>query len=212
MIKKSLTIIASLLLSVLFTACAKIPFEKQTPLNDAALVYIYVAMDSGMNDTQRMPLYKIGLNGKDTEGYVKHGAYKFFNLRAGEMTISAARNSIEKQKIDLNLTAGNTYFLKVRSFSDDFAKFEIVSVESDEAYSALMNTTLADEYEKSENIITELITPEKEEVKKRVETVETKVAPVTSKMDEIQKAFEMKEKGMLSEEEFKTLKAEILAK
>jgi len=31
-------------------------------------------------------------------------------------------------------------------------------------------------------------------------------------MDEIQKAYDMKEKGMLSEEEFNTLKAEILAK
>ena len=31
-------------------------------------------------------------------------------------------------------------------------------------------------------------------------------------MDDIQKAYDMKEKGMLSEDEFNALKAEILAK
>lgn len=36
--------------------------------------------------------------------------------------------------------------------------------------------------------------------------------PKVSKMDEIQRAYDMKEKGMLTEEEFSTIKAEILAK
>ena len=52
-----------------------------------------------------------------------------------------------------------------------------------------------------------------------VKTVQTKQAkptftstPKLSKMDEIQRAFEMKEKGMLTHEEFTTIKAEILAK
>ena len=38
------------------------------------------------------------------------------------------------------------------------------------------------------------------------------VVQTSSKMDEVQKAYDMKEKGMLSEEEFNRLKAEILAR
>ena len=44
-----------------------------------------------------------------------------------------------------------------------------------------------------------------------VQTIQ-QAAPKLSKMDEIQRAFEMKEKGMLTHEEFTTIKAEILAK
>ena len=208
-----LTIIALLTVSALFTACGKIPFEKQKPLSEAALVYVYLTMDSGINDTNRMPNYVVGINGKNTEGSVEYGTYKFFQLKPGQITISATRSDIEKQDIELNLDAGKTYFLRVKSFSDDFAKFEIARVNSNEAYPELMNTTLADKFEKSENAISELISSSSDEPEvAKVKAIEANTTQSTSKIDEIQKAYDMKEKGMLSEEEFKTLKAEILAK
>ena len=210
---KRLLIIALLLVSTLFTACGKIPFEKQKPLTEAALVYVYLTMDSGINDTNRMPNYVVGINGKNTEGSIEYGTYKFFNIKPGKVTISATRSDVEKQDIELNLDAGKTYFLRVKSFSDDFAKFEIARVNSNEAYSELMNTTLADKFEKSENTISELISSSSDEPEvAKVKAIEANATQSTSKIDEIQKAYDMKEKGMLSEEEFKTLKAEILAK
>ncbi len=213
--KKTLTIITLVALTVLFTACGKIPFEKQKPMNEAALVYIYVTMDGGVNDTDRVPDYVIGINGKGTEGSIKYGTYKYFYLKPGTMNISATRNDIEKQSLELDLEAGKTYYLRVQSFSDDFAKFEIKKVSSNKAYPELKSTTLADKFEKSENMISELIyssSDEPEAVKEKAAKAEASTLESASKMDEIQKAYEMKEKGMLSEEEFQTLKAEILAK
>ena len=211
--KKILLIITLLALSTLFTACGKIPFAKQEPMSNAALVYVYVTMDSGINDTDRMPNYVVGINGKNTEGSIEYGTYKYFNLKPGQITISATRSDIETQDIELNLDAGKTYYLRIQSFSDDFAKFEIARVNSNEAYPELKDTTLADKFEKSENVISELISSSSDEpevVKDRA--VEVKASQSTSKMDEIEKAYDMKEKGMLSEDEFNTLKAEILAK
>lgn len=215
--KKTLLIIALLTLSTLFSACGKIPFEKQKPMSEAALVYVYVTIDSGINDTDRMPEYVVGINGKNTKGSIKYGTYKYFNLKPGQVTISATRSDVEKQDIELTLDAGKIYYLRVKSFSDDFAKFEIARVSSNVAYPELKDTTLADKFEKSEDTISQLISSSSDEPEvAKAKAVEVKAAPVTtnstSKMDEIQKAFEMKEKGMLSEEEFNTLKAEILAK
>ena len=212
--KKTVLIIALLALSTLFTACGKIPFEKQKPVSNAALVYVYVTMDSGVNDTDRMPAYVVGINGKNTEGSIEYGTYKYFNLKPGKITISATRADIEKQDIELDLDAGKTYYLRVKSFSDDFAKFEIARVNSNEAYPELKDTTLADKFEKSsENAISELISSSSDEPEvAKAKAFEAQPAQTTSKMDEIQKAYDMKEKGMLSEEEFNALKAEILAK
>ena len=156
-------IVALLTLSTLFTACGKIPFEKQKAMSNAALIYIYITMDNGINDTDRMPNYVVGINGKNTEGSIAYGTYKYFNLKPGEVTISATRGDVEKQDIKLTLDAGKTYYLRVKSFSDDFAKFEIVSVNSNEAYLELKNTTLADKFEKSDNIISELISSSSDE-------------------------------------------------
>ena len=206
--KKTLLIIALLALSTIFTACGKIPFEKQKPMSDAALVYVYVTMDSGINDTDRMPNYVVGINGKNTEGSVEYGTYKYYNLKPGQISISATRSDVEKQSIELNLDAGKVYYLRIQSFSDDFAKFEITRVNSNEAYPELKDTTLADKFEKSENVISELISSSSDEP----EVVKAKATQSISKMDEIQKAYDMKEKGLLSEEEFNTLKSEILAK
>lgn len=201
-------------MSTLFTACGKIPFEKQKPMSSAALVYVYITIDSGINDTNRMPDYVVGINGKNTEGSIEYGTYKYFNLKPGQVTISATRSDVEKQEIELTLDAGKTYYLRVKSFSDDFAKFEITRVNLNEAYPELKDTTLADKFEKSENMISELISSSSDEPEVLKEkAVEVKEASQsTSKMDEIQKAYDMKEKGMLSEAEFNALKSEILAK
>ena len=211
--QKTLLIITLLAISTIFTACGKIPFEKQKVMSEAALVYVYVTMDGGIDDTDRMPKYVVGINGKDTEGSVEYGTYKYFHLKPGQVMFSTTRSDIEKQQIEINLDAGKTYFLRIKSFSDDFAKFEIAKVNSSEAYSELKSNTLADKFEKSDNIISELIFSSSDEEKTvKEKSVEAKTTQSTSKMDEIQKAYDMKEKGLLSEDEFNTLKAEILAK
>jgi hypothetical protein len=198
--------ILPLLLTLLFSGCAKIPFSEQEPLQDAALVYLYVDYDNGTNDNSRNPAYKISIDGKPLEGYVGIYEYLYLNLKPQVVEITATRQSIEKQSITLDLEAGETYYLKVQSFSDDFAKFSIKEVPESVAMKTLPDTKLANEYAKEdEDVIEALIEPLHDKEQAEV------VAPATtSKTDEIQKAYEMKEQGVLSQEEFEKLKAEIL--
>lgn len=207
--KKIVLVLTTILLSMLFMACSKVAFEKQPPKENAALVYVYVDTDNGINVTSRVSLYKIGLNGKKVEGGLKVGEYKAYDLKPGMMTISAYRADLEEQKIDLDLAAGKTYYLRVKSFSDDFAKFEITRVNSSVAHEELLHTTLAGEYVKEDNIISELITPKQETV---APAVTQQVVYTKSKTEELQNAAALKQQGILTDDEFKKLKAEILSK
>jgi hypothetical protein len=194
---------------MLFMACSKVAFEKQPPKENAALVYVYVVADSGVNDTNRVSLYKVGINGKKTEGYLKVAEYKAYDLKPGIITISAYRGDLEEQKINLDLAAGKTYYLRVKSFADDFGKFEITRVNSSVAHEELQHTTLAGEYVKQDNIISELITPKEETA---APVVTQQVVYTKSKTEELQNAAALKQQGILTDEEFNKLKAEILSK
>ncbi|MDD3060921.1 MAG: SHOCT domain-containing protein, partial [Sulfurimonas sp.] len=176
---------------------------------NAALVYVYVVPEEGINMTTRVSYYKVGINGKKAEGGLKVGEYKAYNLKPGMVSISAFRGDLEEQKIDMELASGKTYYLKVKSFSDDFAKFEIKRVNANVAYEELSNTTLAGEYVKESNIISEFITP-KEEAAAMVAAPQ--VVYTKSKTEELQNAAALKAQGILTEAEFNKLKAEILSK
>ena len=206
--KKTAIILGTILLSIFFSACSKVAFEKQAPLENAALVYVYVVPDDGINVTSRMSMYKVGINGKKTEGDIKVGEFKSFNLKSGMITISAYRADLEEQKIEMELNAGKTYYLRVKSFSDDFAKFEIVRVNSSVAYEELANATLAGEYVKEGNIISELITPKEEASPIVTQTV----VHAKSKTEDLQNAAALRTQGILTDAEFDKLKAEILSK
>jgi len=199
--KKILTILSLLLLGTLFSACGKVPFAQQKTESSAALVYIYIESDTGVNDNDRMPKYTIGINSKDTKESMETYEYKYFYLKEGKTTVSATRAELEVQKLELSLEAGKTYYLRVRSFSDDFGKFDIVEVNEEIALKALKNTNLVGEYKKTE-IISEIITPKEKSTQ----------IDRPSKVEELKSALQLKNDGVLSDEEFKTLKAEILAK
>ena len=206
--KKILTLIALLAMTSFFSACGKVPFEKQKVMSDSALVYVYVELDSGINDTNRNSAYQIGVNGTKLKGDMSYGEYKFYRLKPKTMTINAYRADIEEQSIEMTLSAGKTYYLRIRSFSDDFAKFEITRVNSRVAYKALNETTLAGEYETTQAIVSDLVIEDKPEVA----ATTTTVIHSKSKTDELLSAAKLKEQGLLTDEEFNKLKSEILAR
>jgi len=206
--KKIIALITLLVFTTLFTACGKVPFEKQETRSDSALVYVCVELDSGINDTNRNPSYVIGVNGIKTKGDMTYGEYKFYRLKPGTLTLNAYRASIEEQSIEMTLSAGKTYYLRIRSFSDDFAKFEITRVNSRVAYKALNETTLAGEYETTQAIVSDLVIEDKPETS----ATTTTVIHSKSKTDELLSAAKLKEQGLLTDEEFDKLKSEILAR
>ena len=65
--KNLFTTLTILSLTLLLAGCSKTPFKEQEPLQNAALVYVYVLMDDGVNDTERNPYYKVGFNGQNVK-------------------------------------------------------------------------------------------------------------------------------------------------
>lgn len=218
-IMKKILVFASLLfVGLLFVACgSKSPYVERKPLDNAALVYVYVVSQSGVTDNNRDHAYKIKVNGKNVEGYVKADEYMALDLKPGNVEVTATRADVETQSIKLQLKAGDVHYLKVESYSDAFAKFDIVKSQNMIAKKEIVKTVDA----ASKNIIEKEIEgasvfadkkePAKESVVQSVTTVPVVSAPV-SKTDELEKAYKLKEKGIISEEEFKTLKTQIITK
>ena len=185
-------IIITISLSLVFLGCAdKAPFKTQESLVDKALVYIYVKNPEGLNDSNRYPRYSIKIDSKLLDVDIQHEEYIALYLDASKIEISAIRATIEVQSLKLNLKAGSTYYLRVKSFSDDFAEFNFEEIPENVALKEIEFTTDARVKEDNEE--------------KKVQVIQN-----LSKSDEIQKAYELKEKGILSDEEFLKLKAEIL--
>lgn len=211
-IMKKIFVLSSLLLvGMIFSACgSKSPYVERKPLEDAALVYVYVVSQSGVSDNNRDHAYKIKVNGKNVEGYVKADEYMALDLKPGNVEVTATRADVEAQSIKLELKAGDVNYLKIKSYSDAFAKFDIIKSQSIVAKKEIAKTVDAT----SKNIIeqeiesTTIFAEKKEPVKEQSVVVQQSL----SKTDELEKAYSLKEKGIISEEEFKTLKSQIISK
>lgn len=215
--KKILVLSSLLLIGIVFSACgSKSPYVERKPLDDAALVYVYVASQSGVSDNNRDHAYKIKVNGKNVEGYIKADEYMALDLKPGNVEITAIRADVEAQSIKLELKAGDVNYLKIKSYSDAFAKFDIIKSQSIVAKKEIVKTVDA----ASKNIIEKEIegvsvfAQKKEPVKESVvqSTTTPAISAPVSKTDELEKAYKLKEKGIISEEEFKTLKSQIITK
>ncbi len=228
--KTILLALLTILLSTLFISCAKVPFTKSTVKQNAALVYVYAVRESDSIDVgTRMQVYKISINGKTTKGFVKGYEYTSYDLKAGAIIFTASRNDVEKQELKLDLVEGKTYYIRLNSIGEDWGKFDFKLVSETQALKEIQETTLAGAYKNDDSIISALI-PSKEDSPKTQNTVnkistqdiqtmiDTRVAKKVStsttatKLENIREAYEMQKQGLLTKEEFKTMKAEILAK
>ena len=237
---KKIPLIFTVLLSILFISCAKIPFTPKQPESNAALVYVYTG--EAPADTERTTSYKVHINGKSSKYFLKDNEYLTYDMRAVSIKITGSRNNIERHSLDANLEAGKTYYFKLQSISDGFGKFEFTQVDANKALVELQETTLAGAYDTASSIIDALVTPDENKnealVKKETaatrmsaseleamidkkvaqktvsntSTLKTATSSTNSKLDDIKNAYQMKKDGLLSEEEFKAMKAEILAK
>ena len=228
--KKIVTVVGLLVVSLLFVGCgSKAPFKAQEPLENAALVYIYVPQSVGTEESMGGSDYSVRINNKRYLERVRGGEFISFNLKPQPMTISITRAQIEEKVLNMDLKAGQTYYLKV---SENLAggKFDFEMVDNAKGSKEIAKTGLAgSSVESRENIITEFVTGSKS-AKEEDMMVQEQPAPVqaapqpvvyvqsavkaepSAKMDEVQKAFKLKEQGILSDAEFQKLKTEILSK
>ena len=211
--KNPILLLLSLTL-LLFTACGnKILFVKQEPLANSALVYVYLPSHTNGSENDYSSNYNIRFNGRQVMERIFTDEYMAFNVKPEKVEISVVRKQIEKKSISLDMKVGQIYYLKILDNLEGDT-FDFVSMNERDAYPELMKTGLAGSSVESEENIIDVFTdePKKEEPAVVAAPIVTPKVNTTSKMNEIQKAFDMKEKGMLSEEEFKSLKAEILAR
>jgi len=228
-----IVVLASVLL--LMVACgSKIPFKKQQPLENAALVYVYVPDTITAGEDTQTYTYSLCINNKKYQDRITEGEHLSLNLKPITLDISAARGEVEEHKLRVSLEAGKIYYFKIQKHDDLSFTFE--RVKNSVALAEIAKTGLAGSMvDDTSNIITEFVNPKedkKEDVLIKPETQQpvktqmaTPVVPVVtptttsstkrvtaSKLDEIKKAYEMKKEGIISDDEFKTIKSEILAK
>jgi len=237
--KKILIVSTLMIVGLLFSACGtKVPFKAQKPLANSAIVYVYVVSGMSSGEEASHSEYNILINGKRYLERIESGEYMIFNLKANPTLISAVKSQIIEQDIKLNLKAGDVNYLRITDNTES-GEFGFEQVSPSKARLEISKTGLAgSSLEDPKNIITELIgTDDKKDdsivksnsvpvmseaeidaiIERKLAKKEIKPTPPAprvepnSKLDKIREAYEMKKEGILSDEEFKALKADILA-
>lgn len=236
---KKTSLIAIFSLVLLFTSCAdKKAFMQNEVKSSSSLVYIYMADDSFMDGTFKIYKYKVLINGNSTGKSLKIGEYVKFDMKPNNVAISLSREDLEVQTLKLNLQAGNTYYLKGQSHSNRFKDFTLELMDADQGLNEISSTTSTEEISVENKVFESLVESEKDvtskmsedEINAMIEKKLKAMSPTTpvnttqplstttstsatgSKLDDIRNAYEMKKQGVLTEEEFLKMKAEILAK
>ena len=200
-----LTLLLSLTLFLISACGTRVPFVAKKPLSDAALVYIYITNEIASDESSTSdPYYLVRINNKRVDGKIRSGEYMSFDLKPQAIKISTTRDALVEHTLNLELKSGETYYLKVRGNLDNDA-FEFIKVSSEIGLKEIIKTGLAGSTAVEEDsIITAFVSSDED---KEVETSQK-----LSKSDEIKKAYKMKAEGMITQEEYEKLKAEILAK
>ena len=190
------TLLLSLLLLVFMTGCAqKQPFKEAKAIENTALVYIYRLSSHGLDDVK----YRLYAGNEKIDYMLGGGEYAPVHIKSGAVSIRAVANGVLEHTLDLNLEAPNSYFVKLTP--KEGGDFTIEAMTNIQGLTDLKKTFLSgSELE---------IDPLK---KKVVEEKEETVTQHLSISDEIAKLYEMKERGIITQEEFTALKAKVIAK
>ena len=232
---KALLIVAIMLL---VTGCGtKVPFKAQEPKDGASLLYVYVVDSISDDDSMQDSKFRLRINNKNVAGTIRGGEYKIFDMKPATVLMTAVRKQIEEKHLKLTMEAGKTYFLKVQAASFGEA-YEFEEVSMNEGQSGIALTSLAGEVgidltayvpdyagstAKNKDGVVAVPAMTEAEIDAMIEkklsqrvsapaVPQTVTTPKLSKMEQIEKAYNMKEQGILTEEEFAKVKADILAK
>ncbi len=197
--KNIIKIVILLLTLTLLTACtSRVPFHAKKPILDSALVYIYLPATLSNDDETSSDIYTIYINDKIVKGALESNEYRAFDMKVNSTTFSIVRGAIERKSITLDLKEGNIYYLKIENGLEN-NDFNLLLVNKIQGLKEISKTGLSGSVAVNQNT---LIT----------EVIESKETQKISKIDEIEKAYKLKEKGILSQAEFEKLKTEILVK
>jgi hypothetical protein len=174
----------------------KAPFKKAESIDDTATVYTYRLNHPGLDGTS----YKIYVDGKYAHHYLKANEYFPFHIKEGKVTISAIANGLIEHAIELDLDDDEEYFLRVIPKEGGDFTFEVVN--ESVALNEIRGTKLSGSTFE-ENPVEDKVVEEK---------ALTQPQQSTNASDEINKLYDMKEKGIITDAEFQTLKAKVISK
>ncbi len=200
--KKIILILTVAFLSIILTACAdRTPFKEQEALKDTALVYVYIAKTVSTDDDFHDAPLSIKIDDKTIIPKIMQNEYVAYNLKPRSVTISAIKGAVLSQEIKLDLKPSKVYYLRVKNSSNSDS-FTFEKMNQVVGLQEIAKTTVAG---------SNFIFKDNDKVEGLVETTPDNKATRT-KADEIQRLYDMKEKGILSQEEFETLKAKVIKK
>lgn len=192
-----------LLLSIftLVSCSSKLPFTPKEPLTNAALVYIYIPNTITEEDIpDSIEKYKIKVDNEKIKNYISDGEYIALDIKPGSSTIQVTKDTIFQHQIKLNLHAKQQYFLKIykKVNNDDFI---FTQVDAKDALKEIKNTVLVDSVYIDKKYVNDKL------IKNRLDTENSLN---NNEIDAIEKAYKLKEKNIITEEEFIKLKQKIL--
>lgn len=210
---KKMKMIIAVIIALFISGCgSKVPFKVQEPLENASLVYIYVITSHGETESSSYQPFSLRINGKRLGERPRIGEYVVLNLKPDYVKFSATRDQTIEESLELNLKAGETYYLKIRDNLEKGA-FAFEQVSKEVGAKEITKTSLARfiKVMRIDNLLTEIVGSDKEQEGQTVEVKREKNTQ-TSKVDELEKMHKLKEKGAISEEEYNTLKSQIISK
>lgn len=199
MFKKAIYTVVGLGALILMSGCAdRAPYVESAVKSDKALVYVY-RPESYFNEAK---IYDIVIGG-EVKAKLHDNGYVPVEIDPGTSALTV-RNSdalmatLENKTIDLvDVRGGSVHYIKVDVAAQDAFSAKAVSMQT--AKGEIAKTVLYDVNAKKFNVYS---------------PASQGGAPVrqeASSVEKLEKLFELKEKGALSEEEFAKMKAKIIA-
>ena len=193
-----------ILVALTFTSCSKVPFKEDNAEQNSSLVYIFVSNDAGNSDNTSAPRYLLKIDEKRVKTRISGGEYLAFNLASKSTKFSIVRSSIIEKDITLQLTKNSRYFLKVVT-DDASGGFTITEVNEAKGLNEIKGTYLAGAEAEDEDAFLGKFLGEDESEKETTASEQNDAA-------ELERLFELKEKGAITQEEYETLKDKVINK
>ncbi len=199
--KKTVSILTLMMLSLLLTACAdRTPFKEQTPLKDTALIYVYIPKTVSTGEESYNDPFSIKIDDKTVTLKLFQSEYVSYDIKPRKLIISAVRAAVEAQEITLELHSDERVYLRVINLDDGTFAFE--KIQENRALKEIAKTGVAG---------SNFIFSDDDKPQGLIETTPND-SKTRTQADEIQRLYEMKEKGILTQDEFETLKAKVISK
>ncbi len=142
-IKNLLIIVAIVLLS---SGCgAKKAFVEKEAIEDAALLYIFIADTMSDDEDMQDADFKLRINTLNVKGGLQAGEYKVFDMKPATILLTAIRTNVEEKHLKLKLEADKIYYVEVKT--NDFDSFQITEVSGKLAQKDIKGSVLAGSFE-----------------------------------------------------------------